>query len=86
MNMKADVDAVPNGGDATDTAGEETIISWSLFASLDELRRAPAVPEPAEAAVQPAPAEAQPAAGQDTGGNLQSALGQYTEWLSTFNR
>jgi hypothetical protein len=83
MNMKADVNTETNRGEAVETAGDATIISWSLFASLDELRHAP---EAAEPAVHHAPAEAGLAAGQGKGGNLQSALGQYTEWLRTFNR
>jgi len=86
MNMKTDVNTVRTCGEASETAGDATIKSWSLFASLEELCHAPGVREPDEATVRVAPAEAAPAAAQDKSGNLQSALGQYTEWLSTFNR
>lgn len=86
MNMKADVNTVRNCSEATETVGDATIKSWALFASLEELRRAPAVPEAGEAAMQHAPANAAPAAAQDKDSNLQSVLGQYTAWLSAFNR
>lgn len=93
MNMKADVNTGNDSSNKIESAGDATMISWSIFASLDELRQAPepspaASSRPAFAPRQPEAAPGQAAAepgttSQASGESLQDVLGQYTKWLST---
>ncbi len=76
-------DEVPQG---VESVGDATIISYSVFASLEQMREAQAGREPAAtpaAAPGDAPAGAGPGGAE---GSLQDVLNHYTDWLRTLNR
>lgn len=89
--MEMDTGTIPNGNTSqgNESVGESTMISYSVFASLEEVRQAQAELEPAPGAPAEAAPEAGPAAdaarGQP-GESLQAELSRYTDWLRIFNR
>ncbi len=92
MDAKLKSDASP----ATESVGDATMISYSVFASLEEMRQAQtalehdaapnAAAEGAAAAAPTAAAEAAEAENEPAGDSLQAELDRYTDWLRTFNR
>lgn len=85
MNSKSDVNKGNATEDAIETAGDATIISWSIFASLEELRQASDGPETVQSAAARGDGESD-AAVDGNSDNLQAVLDKYTEWLRTFRR
>ncbi len=86
--MEARIRTTPEGDvpQGTESVGDATMISYSVFASLEEVRDAPAAPE---AAAAPAPVPPNAPARAGSGGaedSLQDVLNRYTDWLRTLNR
>ncbi len=87
--MEARIRTTPEGDvpQGTESVGDATMISYSVFASLEEVREAPAAQETVAAVPAPAPSNAPARAG--SGGaedRLQDVLSRYTDWLRTLNR
>lgn len=81
MDMKSGANGRNSPEDCIETADDATIISWSVFESLEELRRLSAV-ETSQPPTPTAKGKAN-AAGQGSDDDLPGMLAKYNAWLRT---
>jgi hypothetical protein len=91
MKVNKDANLKSNASPAIESVGDATMISYSVFASLEEMRQAEPQPQSSsqlqsapESAAMPGAAAA--AGAEAAGDSLQAELDRYSNWLRTFNR